>query len=78
MHGDGDVLRGIAVSPDGKTLAVVSGGGRVLFFDARTYAQIGDPLPPGLRAEAALRTALTGEPSRSAATTSSPHRRANA
>ncbi len=45
MHGDGDVLRGIAVSPDGKTLAVLSGGGGVLFFDARTYAQIGDPLP---------------------------------
>ena len=45
MHGDGDVLRGIAISPDGKTLAVLSGGGRVLFFDARTYAQIGDPLP---------------------------------
>jgi WD40 repeat protein len=45
MHGDGDVLRGIAISPDGKTLAVISGGGRVLLFDARTYAQIGDALP---------------------------------
>jgi WD40 repeat protein/tRNA A-37 threonylcarbamoyl transferase component Bud32 len=45
MHGDGDVLRGIAVSPDGKTLAVRTGGGGVLFFDARTYKQIGDPLP---------------------------------
>ena len=46
MHGDGDVLQGIAVSPDGKTLAVrTGGGGRVLFFDARTYKQIGDPLP---------------------------------
>jgi WD40 repeat protein len=45
MHGHGDVLRGIAVSPDGKTLAVLSGGGRVLFFDARTYVRIGDPLP---------------------------------
>jgi WD40 repeat protein len=43
MHGDGDVLRDIAVSPDGKTLAV-AGGHEVLFFDARTYAQIGDPL----------------------------------
>ena len=50
MHGDGDVLRGIAISPDGKTLAVVSGAGGILFFDARTYAQIGDPLPvTGLR-----------------------------
>ncbi len=45
MHGHGDVLRGIAVSPDGKTLAVEGGGDGVLFFDARTYAQIGDPLP---------------------------------
>jgi WD40 repeat protein/tRNA A-37 threonylcarbamoyl transferase component Bud32 len=45
MHGDGDVLRGIAISPDGKTLAVRTGGGGVLFFDARTYKQIGDPLP---------------------------------
>jgi WD40 repeat protein/tRNA A-37 threonylcarbamoyl transferase component Bud32 len=45
MHGDGDVLYGIAVSPDGKTLAVVSAGSGVLFFDARTHAQIGDPLP---------------------------------
>jgi WD40 repeat protein/tRNA A-37 threonylcarbamoyl transferase component Bud32 len=45
MHGDGDVLRAIAISPDGKTLAVLSGGGRVLFFDARTYARIGDALP---------------------------------
>ncbi len=44
MHGDGDVLRQIAVSPDGKTLAVISGGGRVILFDARTSAQIGDPL----------------------------------
>ena len=44
MHGDGGVLRAIAMSPDGKTLAVLSGGGNVLFFDARTYARIGDPL----------------------------------
>ena len=45
MHGDGDVLRGIAVSPDGKTLAVRTASGGVLFFDSRTYKQIGDPLP---------------------------------
>ena len=44
MHGDGDVLRGIAISPNGKTLAVSSSTG-VLFFDARTYEQIGDRLP---------------------------------
>ncbi|MDQ2965655.1 MAG: WD40 repeat domain-containing protein, partial [Chloroflexota bacterium] len=43
MHGGGDVLRNIAISPDGKTLAV--SGDEVRFFDARTYAQIGDPLP---------------------------------
>ena len=45
MHGDGDVLRGIAVTPDGKTLAVEAGRGGIRFFDATTYAQIGDPLP---------------------------------
>ena len=45
MHGDGDELRGIAVSPDGKTLAVRTASGEVLFFDSRTYKQIGDPLP---------------------------------
>ena len=44
MHGDGAVLREIDVSPDGKTLAVVSGDGKIFFFDARTYVQIGDPL----------------------------------
>jgi WD40 repeat protein len=43
MHGDGGVLREIAISPDGKTLAVPSGD--VRFFDARTQTQIGDPLP---------------------------------
>ena len=47
MHGDGDVLRGIDVSPDGKTVAVLTGGGGVLFFDVRRYAQSGDPLPAG-------------------------------
>ncbi len=39
MHGPGDFMRSIALSPDGKTLAVYAGG--VLLFDARTYAQIG-------------------------------------
>ena len=42
----------------------------VLFFDARTYEQIGEPLPV-TAASRALRTALTGEPSRSAATATS-------
>jgi WD40 repeat protein/tRNA A-37 threonylcarbamoyl transferase component Bud32 len=56
MHGPGhdDVLRGIAISPDGKTLAVLSGGADVLFFDARTYAQIGDPLSLTDSGEASL------------------------
>jgi WD40 repeat protein/tRNA A-37 threonylcarbamoyl transferase component Bud32 len=44
MHGDGDVLRGIAISPDGMTLAVHSGSRGVLFFDTETYARIGDPI----------------------------------
>jgi WD40 repeat protein/tRNA A-37 threonylcarbamoyl transferase component Bud32 len=56
MHGPGpdDVLRGIAISPDGKTLAVLSGGAKVLFFDARTYAQVGDPLSLTESGEASL------------------------
>jgi WD40 repeat protein/serine/threonine protein kinase len=41
MHGHGGVLRAIAVSPDGKTLAV-SGGGGILFFDAGTHEQVGE------------------------------------
>jgi WD40 repeat protein len=53
MHGGGEVLRGVTVSPDGKTLAVLSGSG-VLFFDARTYARIGDPLPVPDSGEASL------------------------
>jgi WD40 repeat protein len=44
MHGPDDaLLRGIAISPDGTTLAV-GGGGGVHFFDAGTYEQIGQPL----------------------------------
>ena len=53
MHGDGGAVRGIAISPDGKTLAVLTGSS-VLFFDARTYAQIGDPLPVGDSGEGSL------------------------
>jgi WD40 repeat protein/tRNA A-37 threonylcarbamoyl transferase component Bud32 len=44
MHGPGGVLRGTAISPDGTTL-VVTGSPGVLFFDARTYEQLGGPLP---------------------------------
>ena len=45
MHGESDILRAIAVSPDGKTLAVGDYNGGLLFFDARTYERIGEPLP---------------------------------
>jgi WD40 repeat protein/tRNA A-37 threonylcarbamoyl transferase component Bud32 len=43
MHGYGGVVRGIAISPDGRTLAVAEGSG-VLFFDAATHEQVGEPL----------------------------------
>jgi WD40 repeat protein/tRNA A-37 threonylcarbamoyl transferase component Bud32 len=54
MHGHGDVLRQIAISPDGETLAVLDGGVGVLFFDPRTYRQIGDPVPTGDFGEGSL------------------------
>jgi WD40 repeat protein len=44
MHGHGDILRAIAVSPDGQTLAVAGPDEGLLFFDARTHEQIGEPL----------------------------------
>ncbi len=44
MHGQDDILRAIAVSPDGMTLVVGDATG-LLFFDARTYERIGKPLP---------------------------------
>ena len=80
MDGHGDVLRGIAVSPDGKTLAVEAGRGGILFFDARTYAQIGDSLPvtrlrqPGSLAYSPDGRTLAVGGDRNA----SPRRRANA
>jgi WD40 repeat protein len=46
MHAPNDaLLEEIALSPDGRTLAAVDFFGRLLFFDARTYEQIGEPLP---------------------------------
>jgi WD40 repeat protein/tRNA A-37 threonylcarbamoyl transferase component Bud32 len=46
MHGTDDAsLDGIALSPDGRTLAVADSFKKLLFFDARTYEQIGKPLP---------------------------------
>ena len=44
MHGRDDILRAVAVSPDGRTLAVGGFTIEVLFFDARTYERIGEPL----------------------------------
>jgi WD40 repeat protein len=48
MHGSTsgnvhEIVRAVAVSPDGKTLAVGSDGG-LIFFDARTFERIGEPL----------------------------------
>src|SRR5215207_5163547 len=52
MHGESDSLRAIAVSPDGRTLAVgeepvaqLDSDVGLHFFDARTYQRIGEPLP---------------------------------
>jgi WD40 repeat protein/tRNA A-37 threonylcarbamoyl transferase component Bud32 len=45
MHGPDDYLRAIAVSPDGKTLAVGSWREGLRFFDARTFRPIGRALP---------------------------------
>ena len=46
MHAPDDAgLNAVALSPDGTTLAVSDFIGKLLFFDARTYAPIGKPLP---------------------------------
>jgi WD40 repeat protein/tRNA A-37 threonylcarbamoyl transferase component Bud32 len=48
MHAPDDaLLGGLALSPDGRTLAVVDFLGRLLFYDARTYDRIGEPLAIG-------------------------------
>jgi WD40 repeat protein len=45
MHGPDDAQpSGIALSPDGRTIAVSDFFSKLLFFDARTYAPIGEPL----------------------------------
>ncbi len=44
--GEGDYVRAIAVSPDGRTLAVGGlGAAGLRFFDATTYEQLGEPVP---------------------------------
>ena len=49
MHGAAaaNLLTGIAVSPDGKALAVAGDDGGVLVFDARTFERIGEPVRGG-------------------------------
>ena len=45
MHGPDDAQpSGIALSPDGRTIAVSDFFNKLLFFDARTYTPIGEPL----------------------------------
>jgi WD40 repeat protein len=44
MHGQGDFLRAVAASPDGRTLVVADLDTGLLFFDPRTYERIGRPL----------------------------------
>jgi WD40 repeat protein/tRNA A-37 threonylcarbamoyl transferase component Bud32 len=44
MHGDDDVLRAIAVSPDGKTVAVGDYAAGALLFDASSHERIGEPV----------------------------------
>ena len=41
----GDLLRGIDVSPDGRTLVVGRSGRGAVLFDTKTYQQVGDALP---------------------------------
>jgi WD40 repeat protein len=47
LHSGARPLRGIGVSPDGKTLAVFRSDKGLLFFDTRTFEQIGKPVPFG-------------------------------
>ena len=44
MRGNGSIRRAVAISPDGRRLAVAGEGSGPVFYDARTYEQIGDPL----------------------------------
>ena len=75
-----DVLRFLAVSPDGGTLAVGGASGQLLRFDTETYELVGQPIQVGPRIpvgtvgtgdEGGSRTAPTDARSRSASTVSS-------
>jgi WD40 repeat protein/DNA-binding SARP family transcriptional activator len=50
MHGTG-LLKATAISPDGKTLAVIGESDGLLLFDTGTYERIGNPLPLSHRLE---------------------------
>ena len=45
MHGNRASRRAIAISPDGRTLATIGYGTGLVLHDARTFEQIGEPLP---------------------------------
>ncbi len=47
LRGDGDPLNPLALSPDGRTLAVGDEGGTVILFDTATHERIGDYQVPG-------------------------------
>jgi Protein kinase domain len=61
MHGQQDIVPAIAITPDGRTLAIaVPYLDRLLLFDARTYEQIGKPVEaPDVRAAAYSRDGKT-------------------
>ena len=61
MHGRTEFLRAIAVSRDGRTLAVGSVGDGLLFFDTRTYARIGGTVAGDRLRSRASRTARTDD-----------------
>ena len=47
LRGDGDPLLSLALSPDGRTLAVAENDGTVRFFDAATRRPVGRPYDAG-------------------------------
>ena len=71
MHGSEDALLWDSnLSPDGATLAVSDFYNGILFFDARTYEQIGEPLDVGGWVECVAYSPDGMNPRRSAAAAS--------